>query len=100
MIGQLVDGHAEIGASPLFVTVDRVAIIEYIAMPSPTRSKFVFRKPKLSYTNNVFLLPFNRMLWFSLVGLVCATAFILGLVTLAEWKVPLHNTVINYIQFK
>lgn len=59
MIGELVRGEAQVGASALFFTADRVGIIQYLSMTSPTKSKFVFQAPKLSYTENVFLLPFG-----------------------------------------
>lgn len=59
MIGELVRGEAQVGASPLFFTADRVGTIQYLSMTSPTKSKFVFQAPKLSYTENVFLLPFG-----------------------------------------
>lgn len=58
MIGELVHDVADLGASALFFTTDRIAVIEYLAMTSETRSKFIFRSPKLSYTDNVFVLPF------------------------------------------
>ncbi|CAD7077218.1 unnamed protein product [Hermetia illucens] len=69
MIGDLVENRSDIGATGLFVTSDRIQYIEYIAMPSATRSKFVFHSPKLSYTNDVFLLPFNKFVWYCLVAL-------------------------------
>ena len=59
MIGELVNNVADLGASPLFFTENRIPVIEYLAMTSATRSKFIFRSPKLSYTENVFLLPFD-----------------------------------------
>lgn len=59
MIGELSQLRADLGASPLFFTSDRIAVIEYVAMTSATRSKFIFRSPKLSFTENVFLLPFD-----------------------------------------
>lgn len=61
MIGELVRGEAQVGASPLFFTTDRVGTIQYLSMTSPTKSKFVFQAPKLSYTENVFLLPFGEV---------------------------------------
>lgn len=61
MIGELVRRAAQVGASPLFFTADRVGTIQYLSMTSPTKSKFVFQAPKLSYTENVFLLPFESV---------------------------------------
>lgn len=93
MIGELVRNEADIGASPAFVTVDRVAIIEYIARPTPTGSRFIFRSPKLSYTDNIFLLPFDTMVWFCLGILIIITATFLTVATFIEWNFPLAKTV-------
>lgn len=89
MIGELVNNISDIGASPLFFTSDRVSIIQYIAMPSPTTSEFIFRAPKLSYTDNVFLLPFDNLVWLCLLALVLVTAIFMTGAIFAEWKVPL-----------
>lgn len=86
MVGQLVRNEVELGASPLFMTVDRISIIQYIASPTPTGSRFIFRSPKLSYTDNVFLLPFDSFVWVCLIGLVIITTTFLILSILVEWK--------------
>lgn len=86
MVGQLVLKEVELGASPLFMTVERVPIIQYIVSPTPTGSKFVFRSPKLSFTNNVFLLPFHYGVWYSLIILVIVTTIFLILSTFIEYK--------------
>lgn len=100
MIGQLVNDDADIGASPLFFTGDRVAIIQYIAMPSSTTSVFIFRAPKLSYTDNVFLLPFDNLVWLCLIALVVVTAIFLTGAIFSEWKVPLAPIVNKFFFFK
>lgn len=89
MIGQLVNNISDLGASPLFFTSDRISFIQYIAMPSPTSSAFIFRAPKLSYTNNVFLLPFDNLVWLCLIALVLVTAVFMTGAIFAEWMVPL-----------
>ncbi|CAO1308567.1 unnamed protein product [Diamesa tonsa] len=86
MIGELVTKKADLGASPLFFTTDRVEIIDYIACTSETRSKFIFRSPKLSYTDNVFLLPFDSNVWLSLGALMLVGSVILFIAAGAEWK--------------
>lgn len=86
MVGQLIRNEAELGASPLFMTTDRVPLIQYIAMPTPTGSRFVFRSPKLSYTDNVFLLPFDNLVWYCLIVLVIVTALFLTCSVTLEWK--------------
>lgn len=68
----------------MFVTSDRVEVIDYIAMPTPTRSKFVFRQPKLSYMSNVFLLPFRGPVWACSVALLLTLAAVLHAAT--RWE--------------
>ncbi|XP_039441637.1 ionotropic receptor 75a-like [Culex pipiens pallens] len=89
MIGELSQLRADLGASPLFFTADRVAVIEYVAMTSATRSKFIFRSPKLSFTENVFLLPFDDLVWMCIGGVVLLSSGLLVITGLAEWRVPL-----------
>ncbi|CAB3224086.1 unnamed protein product [Arctia plantaginis] len=90
MTGHLVRGEVEIGGSPMFFTFERISIVDYIASPTPTRSKFVFQQPKLSYENNLFLLPFNTTVWYSTVALVCTIYFVLFLVAKWEWRKMSH----------
>lgn len=86
MVGQLVRNEVELGASPLFMTIERIPIIQYIASPTPTGSKFVFRSPKLSFTDNVFLLPFHYSVWYCLMLLFLVTALFLAASTFIECK--------------
>lgn len=91
MIGQLVRNEADLGATSLFFTVDRVSVIQYIAMPSSTGSAFIFRSPKLSYTDNVFLLPFDDFVWMCLVCLVVITAGCLLITVFVEYKLQVDG---------
>lgn len=86
MIGELINNKADIGASPLFLTSDRIDVIDYLICTSQTRSKFVFRSPKLSFTENVFVLPFHEDVWICLIisPFIAALFFYFSLFT--EWK--------------
>lgn len=95
MVGQLIRREAELGSSPLFMTTDRVQLIQYIAMPTPTGSRFVFRSPKLSYTDNVFLLPFDNFVWYCLIVLVIVTATSLTCTVFMEWKHVSYKNNVN-----
>lgn len=53
-------------------------------MTTPTRSKFVFRQPKLSYVANVYVLPFRWTVWLSTFFLVVIAAFALYIVV--SWE--------------
>lgn len=86
MIGELTRKEADIGGTALFVTSDRIDVIDYIAMTTPTRSKFIFREPKLSYVANVFTLPFDIFVWISIIALMVVIAIVLYIVISWEWK--------------
>lgn len=86
MIGALTRKQADIGGTALFLTSDRIDIIDYIAMTTPTRSKFIFRQPKLSYVSNVFVLPFDNFVWASIYSLLIIIACVLFFVVKWEWK--------------
>lgn len=71
--------------TPLFFTTDRIPVIDYLAMTSATKSKFVFRQPKLSYVTNIYKLPFHWTVWVSTVSLVVITSGFLYFAIKWEW---------------
>ncbi|CAG9813260.1 unnamed protein product [Phaedon cochleariae] len=91
MIGELMRNEADIGGTALFFTSDRVDIIDYISMTTPTRSKFVFREPKLSYVTNVFTLPFDDNVWASTIALVILMWLVLFIILKWEWAKKKHS---------
>nr|XP_015835109.1 PREDICTED: glutamate receptor ionotropic, delta-2 isoform X2 [Tribolium castaneum] len=95
MIGELTRNEADIGGTALFLTSDRIRVIDYIAMTTPTRSKFIFRQPKLSYVANVFTLPFDASVWASVCGLLVIIAGLLYVVVRWEWKKKDYVQVVN-----
>ncbi|XP_060802728.1 ionotropic receptor 75a [Amyelois transitella] len=86
MTGYLVREEVDIGGSPMFFTTERMSVVEYIASPTPTRSKFVFQQPKLSYENNLFLLSFRAAVWYSSLALVFIMLLAIFVVAMWEWK--------------
>ncbi|CAF4834383.1 unnamed protein product [Pieris macdunnoughi] len=86
MTGYMVRGEVDIGGSPMFFTTQRMSVVEYISSPTPTRSMFVFRQPKLSYENNLFLLSFHKYLWYGSVSLLAILFIALFFITFWEWK--------------
>ncbi|XP_068908237.1 ionotropic receptor 75a-like isoform X3 [Tenebrio molitor] len=95
MIGELTRNEADIGGTALFLTSDRIEIIDYIAMTTPTRSKFIFRQPKLSYVANVFTLPFDGLVWASTCALLLIMAMVLYVVVKWEWKKKKYVEIAN-----
>lgn len=86
MIGELTRKEAVIGGTALFLTSDRVSEIDYIAMTTPTKSKFVFKQPKLSYVADVYTLPFHWSVWLATILLVVLTIVVLYFIVRWEWQ--------------
>lgn len=56
-----------------------MGVLEYVSMVTPTVTKFIFRAPPLSFVTNIYYLPFDANVWFSLVALViisCSVIYI------------------------
>lgn len=77
MIGQLLHNEADIGATALFFTTERITVVDYISHASTANLGFIFLSPKLSYTSNLYVLPFERLLWICSVILVLVMALCL-----------------------
>lgn len=75
----------------MFFTMARLPIVQFISSPVPSRSKFVFRQPKLSYENNLFLLPFRNSVWYSIGAVLFFLFLALFGVAFWEWKRNDHN---------
>ncbi|XP_013169443.1 PREDICTED: uncharacterized protein LOC106119113 [Papilio xuthus] len=91
MTGCLARGEVEIGGSPMFFTLARLPILEFISSPVPSRSKFVFLQPKLSYENNLFILSFRHSVWYSIGAVIIFLFLALFGVTFWEWKRNDHD---------
>lgn len=62
------------------MTPDRIGIYEFISMVTPTKAKFIFRDPPLSFVTNIYYLPFQANVWFSLVALVIISCFVIYII--------------------
>lgn len=78
--------NAKILGTPAFITADRIPIIDYVAVTTTTNMKFIFRAPPLSYVSNVFVLPFNTMVWYACFVLALVTLFGIYIISKWEWN--------------
>lgn len=79
MIGDLQRNEVEIGGSVLYMVSDRVPLLDYVTMTTPTRAHFVFRAPPLSYVSNIYGLPFSSIVWICTACLVLFATVVLYL---------------------
>lgn len=86
MLGELIRDEADLGITPMFFVTYRLPVIDYISYTTKGNFRFVFRSPKLSVTNNVFILPFTKLVWLSSIVLVLLMMCIYFIVDIVEWK--------------
>lgn len=67
-------------ASAMLLASERVAHIDYISMTCPTNGKFIFRSPPLSYTANIYYLPFTLAVWLCSIALVILTITVIYII--------------------
>ncbi|KYB29515.1 hypothetical protein TcasGA2_TC032001 [Tribolium castaneum] len=84
MFGDIQNGTAEIGGTVSFYTVDRMSVVDYLSVTTPSDLKFILRAPPLSYVNNLFTLPFDTKVWYCLYFIVGVTVLILYVIVRCE----------------
>lgn len=77
MIGELQRDLADLGGTSMFFTQDRIKSVDFLAMTASTRASFIFRAPKLSFTSNVFVLPFDQYVWYCTVSFIVLSGVLL-----------------------
>lgn len=59
------------------MTTDRVPHLDYLSVTLSTRAAFIFRAPPLSYVSNIYYLPFDTVVWISVIFLVLLSTTII-----------------------
>ncbi|XP_046744265.1 probable glutamate receptor [Diprion similis] len=85
MIGMLDRKEIDLGGTALFFTQERTDVIQYISLYTPTRAKFIFRRPPLSYVSNVFVLPFRPTVWIASIVFLILVSVLLYVAWKWEW---------------
>lgn len=63
----------------MFITSERVPIMEFLSMEVPTSIAFILRAPPISYVSNIYYLPFTGVVWICLISLVVLSTFVIAL---------------------
>ncbi|XP_053664082.1 ionotropic receptor 75a-like [Anopheles marshallii] len=97
MIGELQSDLADLGGTSMFFMQDRIKAVDFLSMTASTRASFVFRAPKLSFTDNVFVLPFDQYVWCCTVSFILLSGLLLLVVLRTEQRYNVstgteHNT--------
>lgn len=86
MYGDLQSGQALISGTPGFISRERLEVVDFIAATTPTRVRFIFRAPPLSYAINVYTHPFITNVWYALCIIMILILIIIYVTFIWEWK--------------
>lgn len=71
--------------------VARMEHFTFIPPVSPTAVLFIFHAPSLSYTTNVFTLPFTTTVWVTFFSLILFSAVLIYITVILEWRNNINN---------
>nr|WQS23391.1 ionotropic receptor 8 [Diaphania glauculalis] len=89
MINEVATGRADIGTNCL-LEKDRMDVVTFTDTLAPFHVRFIFRQPPLSYSSNIFSLPFSTSVWVAIV--VCAAVATATLYLVSVWEARLGIT--------
>lgn len=85
LLGMLHRNEADIGGQSLFYSLARVSVVDSGLSVFKFRQSFIFRHPKYATNQrNVFLMPLEKKVWFSIFGLAFFVVMALYLIHVLE----------------
>lgn len=84
--GDLTSGKVDVTGTPFFMAAHGIAFFQFVGSLDTPQVHFFFRKPSLSNTNNIFLLPFDEWVWTCTILMIIAFVVLLTWVVFVEWR--------------
>lgn len=78
-----------LSGTSLFITEDRHEVIEFIKTFNLYGTKFILKKPSVSFVKNIFLMIFTKEVWIS--SLIILIIFGVVLYGLLNWEMSTKN---------
>ncbi|XP_023719273.1 uncharacterized protein LOC111870865 isoform X5 [Cryptotermes secundus] len=88
LLKQLMRGQADIGASSILVTHDRVGLVEYTVAVEKFRPQLYYKVQSVRAARNIYILPFSIGVWTSLCSLLLAITVALTFILCRESQLP------------
>lgn len=85
LLGELKLGKVDMAGTPFFFTAQRVNYFDFLGSIHVPQVHFMFRRPTLSNTNNIFLLPFDERVWICTILMIFVLVALLNSVVCMEW---------------
>lgn len=96
IIQALLTEQIEIDGTGMFITKDRLDVVDCITFANPATVKFILRKPPLSYVTNILVVAFRKTVWISMLAVSAFFAMALYLILNWEAKRKKINFQANY----
>lgn len=77
LLADLITEKVHLAGTSMFLAYDRIALVDFLSMTTNTMAGFVFRTPSLSYTSNIYYLPFSTTVWICSILLVILSTVII-----------------------
>lgn len=99
MMGNLTEGLVDLAVAPFLINSQRSEVVQYVTAMFPLNAKFIFRRPTLSKTNNIFLLPFDEFVWAFTILLIGVVVVLMTCVVFVElkWCMPNGNLKVHIL---
>ncbi|KAJ9586812.1 hypothetical protein L9F63_019598 [Diploptera punctata] len=68
VIGQIQRGEVDIGGGGIFMQKGRLDVVDFASTTNIYNGKFVFLQPQLPEVQEIFSLPFDTMVWYTIIG--------------------------------
>lgn len=86
LLGDIGNGKVDIAGSSCFITSQRTWFFQFIGSVHVPQVHFVFRRPTLSNTNNIFMLPFDEWVWTCTILMILVFVVLLTSVVFVELR--------------
>lgn len=97
MMGNLSEGLVDLAVAPFLINSQRSEAVQYITAFFQLNAYFIFRRPSLSQTNNIFLLPFDELVWTCTILLIGLVVVSMTGAVVVEWRryLKMTNQLVN-----
>ncbi|XP_037955181.1 glutamate receptor ionotropic, kainate 1 [Teleopsis dalmanni] len=79
LMGRFQRYELDFAQNAIFMRLDRIALVDFVAETFRIRAGIMFRQPPLSAVKNIFALPFEIDVWISIFMLMVFVAFVLAM---------------------
>lgn len=86
LFGKFQERLTDVALAPIFIIHERVSMLQYMVSTHVLDAYFLFRRPNLAVTDNIFLASFDRRVWMCTILLIILIVAVLAVMIFYERK--------------